>query len=469
MNSDLIAVLFALAVAHFITANLIALLLLGSALRSLRLRQRRTLQFEAPDAASSPLTLPLSAIVPAYNEEDSVVDSVLAILRGAIPELEVIVVDDGSTDGTVERVRDAFEMEPVPVMHHQPIPTRPIEQLLRSRRHSNVWLICKENGGKADALNAGANLARFRYLLMTDADSIFDPGSLLTAIAAVGFDPRSHVGVGGMVRVRNGMTVADGGIAERRLPPSLLGRFQVIEYAAAMTGNRAGWDAINGAPVLSGAFSIWRRDVVLELGGMTHETTHEDIEFTLRVHEHFRRRGEPYRITTLSDAVVWTEAPHRWRDLYAQRKRWQRVVYECVWRYRRMIGNPRYGEVGTITMTYMLLFEALGPFIEVGTIALVIALFVMDALSVAHLLLFVVFSAALVALTRIVSIAADSWTFQRFPVSAMVRLSALALFELLLYRPVILAARIMAFPEFLSGRRTWERARRETRESTHAA
>ena len=396
------------------------------------------------------------------------VDAVHAILHAGVPDLEVIVVDDGSTDRTVARLRDAFDLAAVPATHPEPLPSARVETLLRSRTRPNVWVVCKANGGKADAINAGVNLARFRYVLLTDADSIFEPGALLAAMTAIGFDARAHVGVGGMVRVRNGMTVRDGRLVERRLPRSLLGMFQVVEYMGAMTGSRAGWNAVNGVPVLSGAFSIWRRDVILALGGMSRDTTHEDIEFTLRAHEHFRRTGEPYRITTLADVVVWTEAPHRWGDLYRQRKRWQRVVYECVWRYRRMIFNPRYGAVGTVTMPYMLVFEALGPFFEVGALVLVVLLFALGMLSPLHLALFLVFSATLVALTRIVSIAVDASLYGRFPPRAVLRLACVAMLELFLYRPVILAARLMAFPEFVSGRRTWERARRETREVAHA-
>jgi cellulose synthase/poly-beta-1,6-N-acetylglucosamine synthase-like glycosyltransferase len=462
--SGIVEVVFALAIAHFVLANVIALILVGAASRSVSRRWQQTLRPEAPDLVPSPLTLPLSVIVPAFNEEAAVVDAVLSILNSGVTELEVIVVDDGSTDDTAARLIARFDLARVEATHLQPLKTCKVEEVLHSRAYPNLWLIRKQNGGKADSVNAGVNLARFRYILMTDADSIFEPGALPAAMTEIGFDAGAHVGAGGMIRVRNGMKVSDGRIVEWRLPSTMLGQFQVAEYLGAMAGSRAGWNFINGVPVLSGAFSIWRRDVVLELGGMSRETTHEDIEFTFRVHEHFRRRREPYVVTMLSDAVIWTEVPHRWRDLYAQRKRWQRVVFECVWRYRRMIANPKYGEFGTITMPYMLLFEALGPFVEVVTIALVVFLFFQGLLSVQYLALFLVFSAALVGLTRIAAIVVDTALYRRFPPRALIRLALVALLELFLYRPIILIARIMAFPEFLTGRKTWERARREPAE-----
>jgi cellulose synthase/poly-beta-1,6-N-acetylglucosamine synthase-like glycosyltransferase len=464
----MIEILFTIAIAHFIIANLIALFLLGAASRSVRERWQQTLRPEAPDLVPSPLTLPLSAIVPAFNEQGAIVDSVLAILDSGVPELEIIVVDDGSVDETAARLTSRFDMMIVEATHPEPLKTAKVDELLQSRVHPNLWLIRKQNGGKADAVNAGANLARFRYLLVTDGDSIFEPGALTGAMTALGFNAGAHIGVGGMIRVRNGMKVSEGRLVERRLPKTMLEQFQVVEYMGAMAGSRAGWNFINGVPVISGAFGIWRRDVLLELGGMTRETTHEDIEFTFRVHEHFRRVRQPYLVTTLSDSVIWTEAPHRWKDLYLQRKRWQRVGLECMWRYRRMILNPRYGEVGTITMPYMLLFEALGPFMEVITLVLVVVLWFQGMMSLQYLALFLVFSAALVALTRIAAIAVDTTLYHRFPPRALLRLALVALLELFLYRPIILIARIMAFPEFLTGRKTWEQTRREPMEAAHA-
>ena len=457
----MITVLFSIAVAHFVIANLIAIVLMGAALRSVRHRWQQTLRHDVFDRIGSPLTLPLSAIVPSFNEQDSVANAVYALLNSELPELEIIVVDDGSTDQTVARITEQFEMAAAPYTHPQPLHTSRVTALYNSRVHPNLWLLCKENGGKADAVNAGVNLARFRYVLVTDADSVFEPGALRGAVTALGFNASTHVGVGGMVRVRNGMTVENGRITDFRLPRSLLGQFQVVEYMGAMTGSRAGWNAINGVPVLSGAFSIWRRDVILTLGGMSLTTTHEDIEFTMRVHEHFRRQREPYFITTLPDAVVWTEGPHRWRDLYQQRKRWQRVVLECVWRYRRMIANPRYGEVGTITMPYMLVFEALGPFIELAAFALAVMLYLQGHIAPHILALYLIAAASLVAVTRIAAVAVEGALYSRFPPTAMLRLAFIALAELFLYRPVILMARLMAFPEFLTGRKTWERVKRQ--------
>ena len=457
----MVKLLFSIAVVHFVLANIIALLLLVAASRSVWRRWQQTLRRETSAPEPSPLMLPLSAVLPAFNEEESVVDAVLALLNSKVPELEIIVVDDGSTDGTASRMQAYFEMTAIQPVHQELLETATVHEVMRSQTNPNVWLIRKENGGKADSVNAGVNLARYRYVLVSDADSIFEPGALTTALTTLGFNAGAHVGMGGMLRVRNGMQIEDGRVVSQKLPDSLLGQFQVAEYMGAMAGSRAGWNFINGVPVLSGAYGIWRRDVLLELGGMTRETTHEDIEFTFRVHEHFRRLGKPYMISTMPDSVVLTEAPHRWIDLYRQRKRWQRVVLECAWRYRRMIANPRYGEVGTITMPYILIFEALGPLIEVATIVLVIVLAIQGLLSAQVFGLFLIFAASLVAITRIVAIVIDSALYHRFPPHALWRLSLVALLEFFIYRPVILFARIMAWPEFFLGRKTWERARRE--------
>lgn len=457
----MIRLLFSIAVVHFVMANVIALVLLAAASRSVWRRWQQTLRRDHSEPAPSPLMLPLSAVLPAFNEQDSVVDAVLALLASQIPDLEIIVVDDGSTDETALRLQTRFEMTAIQPVHQELIATAPVREVLRSQSNPNVWLIQKENGGKADAVNAGVNLARYRYVLVSDADSLFEPGALRNALITMGFNAGAHVGLGGMIRVRNGMQIKEGRVVAQKLPHSLLGQFQVAEYMGAMVGSRAGWNFINSVPVLSGAFGIWRRDVLLELGGMTLETTHEDIEFTLRVHEHFRRLGRPYLITTQPDAVALTDAPHRWIDLYRQRKRWQRVVLECAWRYRRMIANPKYGEVGTIMMPYLVVFEALGPLVELAAIMLVVILALQGQLAANVFLLFVIFAASLVALTRITAIVMDSVLYHRFPPHALWRLSLIALLEFFIYRPVILAARVLAWPEFFRGRKTWERARRE--------
>jgi len=458
-----IAAIYVVLLAHFLTVQLIYFLLLLTSLAGAARRWRESRETDLDRLAESSLTMPVSVIVPAWNEEAGVVHTVQSVLRSRHPQFEVLVVDDGSTDATVRRLVDAFDLTSDEAFYPEPLETEPVEQVLRSRVDARLRVLRKRNGGKADAVNAGVNIARYRWLALTDADCVFHPEALLRVCRAIGRDPEHVVAAGGQLRLLNGMRVRDGEIVEMRQPRSLVARFQVVEYLGAFIGNRIGWSVLNGVPVLSGGFSAWRRDVVLELDGFTEETTHEDIEMTLRIHEAMRRRREPYRIVSLPDPIVWTEGPERWRDLYMQRKRWQRVVFECVWRFRRMLFNPRYGVVGTMTMPHLLLYEALGPFLELAAWGLTIWLAIAGLLDWSLLGLFLLLLVALNAATRILSLATDAWHYGAYPPRALITLPLLALLEYPIYRPTILAARVVAFLEFLTGRRTWERVQRSER------
>jgi cellulose synthase/poly-beta-1,6-N-acetylglucosamine synthase-like glycosyltransferase len=411
--------------------------------------------------AASPLTIPVSVVIPAYNEEIHICNTVHSVLGSQFPEFEVIVVDDGSQDGTLAALIAEFQLEPQLAFHPQPLPSQPVRRLLRSRLYPELWVISKQNGGKADACNAGANLARYRYVLMTDADCVFEPDTLLRTMGTVNFGADRIIGVGGTRRVLNGAPVETGIIRRRGLPRRWVERFQALEYASAFLTNRLGWSRLNCVPVLSGAFSAWRRDALLELGGWSRETTHEDMDLTIRAHELFRRKGKPYAVMSLPDPVIWTEVPHTWRGLYVQRKRWQRVAFETVWMYRRMLFNPRYGTVGLLGMPYLLVFEALGPFFELAAYLLTVMLFLSGQMHTGLFLTFLTVSLGLNALMRLTALVVDLVYYEDLSLRDLLTLSLLAALEFVIYRPVILLARLVAFPEFLRGHRAHERAHRE--------
>jgi cellulose synthase/poly-beta-1,6-N-acetylglucosamine synthase-like glycosyltransferase len=453
-------IIFVLILFYFLALNLTyASLWLTSVLHGKRF-VRRSGHTNFGRIAESPLTIPISVIVPAYNERSCIVDGIYSILKSDHPALEIIVVDDGSTDDTLETIQSEFDLQVVDLFYPAPLHTAPILRTYKSSVYPQLTVVAKANGGKADAVNAGINISRYRFVTVTDADTVFHPQALLRASNVVNQDPGRIVAIGGQVRVKNGLTIERGAIVRRGLPDTLVARFQQVEYAGAFLGNRVGWNVFNGTPVLSGAFAIWRRDFLIAQGGMSKETTHEDIEITLHAHAYHRNKGELYLILCVPDAVVWTEVPFRWRDLYNQRKRWQRVVYEVVWRYRRMLFNPRYGTVGWITMPYLFIYEAAGPWIEVTSYILVIYFLVSGWLSVQLLILFLIVSFGFSAFLRILSVLLDVNFFASYPPRSVFVLSGLALIESFVYRPVILVSRLQALFEFLAGRKTWERVQR---------
>lgn len=316
------------------------------------------------DMLSSDSTPPVSIIMPAFNEEAGIIDAVRSMTLMQYPRFEIIVVNDGSTDGTLAALVDAFRMEIVVAPYRGEIPTTRVRGVYRSTLPVPLVVVDKENGGRADANNTGVNLARYPYVLITDADIIIDPTALLLAMRRVVEDRVRVVAVGGNVRPINGNQVGRGRVTQPRLPGTDLERVQVLEYIRSFIGSRPGWSALNALPLISGAFGIFRRDVLVEVGGNARGHLGEDLDMTLRIHQHMRRKGQPYRMIYAPDAVAWTEVPSTKEVLRRQRIRWHRGLTATVRDYRSMIGNPRYGLLGLFSWPYMVLFEFFAPIIE---------------------------------------------------------------------------------------------------------
>ena len=454
---------FALLSAYFFTLNAsyLTLLALGAIANRRTSRELRATELQRIEQSS--LTVPVTIVIPAFNEQGTVADTIRSALDSRFPELEVLVVDDGSTDGMLAELRETFQLEPevrLPLAH---IPTAPVRAIYRSRIDERLWVISKDNGGKADASNVALNLARYRYLFVTDADGVFEPDALVRASRVLNFDPGRVVALGVTLRPLNGCEVHDGRIVSCVLPKSWAVRFQTIEYASVFLANRLGWGALNAVPVVSGGGGAWRKDTLLELGGFSTETTHEDLEMTMRLHARLREAGTPYRIAWAADAVVYTEVPSDWRGLYRQRKRWQRTLYEALWRERRMMFNPRYGMVGMLQMPHLLLYEALGPFIELAGYAFTIVVFVTGLVEGSYFLAFLAVAAGLNAVVRLASLVLDLVFYHRRSIGEVAWLSLASLLEYWVYRPFMLVARVPGFFEFLKGHHGHERAERGVR------
>ena len=337
-----IQIIYAVLLSYFLVLNLGTFGFVLMAIGENRVRQRQAQYTDLERVIGSDATIAVSVIVPAYNEEAVIRDTVLSVLASRHPQFEVIVVNDGSTDATMDVLHESFELELRDVFYPQPIETQRVRAVHRSRRHRNLWVVDKENGGEADACNAGVNIAYYPYILHTDADCVFEPDALVRVLHAINFDPRRIIGIGGQLRPSNGLRIRDGRIIGSRLPRSLVARFQVVEYMSAFLAHRLAWSRLNAVTVVAGGFGVWRRDVVIELGGYATDVTHEDIELTINAHRQFRRGRVPYRIVIVPDATIWTQVPSTWEGIRSQRKRWQRIVLEVLWKYRRMLFNPRW-------------------------------------------------------------------------------------------------------------------------------
>lgn len=308
---------------------------------------------------------PITLICPVFNEAAGVVASVNSLLALRYPETQIIVVNDGSADDSLQRLIAAFRLRPSQRVVRKVLPSADLRGIYESLHVPNLVVVDKANGGKADALNCGLNLARFPLVCCIDGDSLLENDALLR-VARPFMQNRDMAVCGGVIRPLNGCRVTPMGIRGIHLPGSWLARFQIVEYLRAFLFGRVGLASLDSLFIVSGAFGVFRRDLLVATGGFETATIGEDFELVVRLHRRLREWKRPHHITLVPDPVCWTEVPEHFRELGRQRNRWQRGLLETLWRHRRMILNPRYGRVGLFSMPYFLIFEGLAPVIEAG-------------------------------------------------------------------------------------------------------
>jgi cellulose synthase/poly-beta-1,6-N-acetylglucosamine synthase-like glycosyltransferase len=320
-------------VAYFVLLNVSYLATTVLAYFSLRRYSRRLKAVDIEELIGMAGAPPITLIAPAYNEEATCVEATRALLTLRYPAFDVIVVNDGSRDRTVEVMIEAFDLKPAWRVPTAELASAPVRAVYRSDRHQNLWLIDKDNGGKADALNVGLNYCRTPVFCAMDADTLLEPDALIRVVRPF-FENRTTVAAGGIIRIVNGSTVRLGRVDDVRLPGNLLARIQVLEYLRAFLAGRMGWSALDAMLIISGAFGLFRRETVVEAGGFATDTVGEDMELVVRLHRHCRERGIPYDIKFVPDPVAWTECPESLSVLGRQRDRWQRGLAQSLMRHR---------------------------------------------------------------------------------------------------------------------------------------
>lgn len=413
------------------------------------------------EAFDSPFTPGITVILPAFNEAAGIVQSVYSLLALRYPKYEVVVVNDGSTDDTVARLRDAFDLVPAHRAIRASIPTRPIAGSFVSRRNPNLWVLDKANGGKADALNAGLEAARHPYVCALDADALIETDALLRVAAPILEDPERVIATGGIVRIANGSTIDHGRVTAVRLPRNPLAVLQVLEYFRAFLIGRVGWTRLNALLIISGAFGLFQRDAVAEVGGFATDTVGEDMELVVRLHRHFRARGVPYRIEFVADPVCWTEVPEDIGSLSRQRRRWHRGLGQALWRHRGALGRPRYGAFGLVALPYFVLFEFLGPVIETLGAALTVVAFAAGDLSGASFVAFLMLAFLVGIVLSIAALALEEFNFHRHQRTRdVVSMVVYSVLENLGYRQLNDLWRVLALVDLARRRQGWGAHRR---------
>lgn len=356
----------------------------------------------------------ISILVPAYNEASTIAASIRSLLQLSYSEYEIVVINDGSQDATIDVLRKEFELFPFPEAYNTQLPTADIRAIYHSSLYANMRVIDKENGGKADSLNAGINLSLYPLFCCIDADSILQPDSLRRAVQPF-LDDHRTVASGGTVRIANGCRVENGFLTKIGLPANLLALFQIVEYLRAFLFGRLGWSPMNAMLIISGAFGIFRKEAVVTVGGYRSDTIGEDMELVVRLHRHLRLADKPYRITFVPDSVCWTEAPEDLRTLKNQRIRWQRGLCESLTKNLDLMFHPKGGTIGWMAFPFMAVFEGIGPAIEVCGYGFLTLGFMMGFVSVQAWLILLIAAIGLGILLSMSALLLEEMSFHMYP------------------------------------------------------
>lgn len=318
--------------------------------------------------------LPVSILVPAYNEGITIESTIRSLLELDYKLYEIIVVDDGSTDQTSQIVREAFHMAHIRRPIQRKLKCAPVEAVYETRDYKvPITLIRKKNGGKGDALNMGINAAQYPYFLSMDADSVLQRDSLKKIVRPV-LEEDGVIAVGGAVRPCNDAKLENGQVVQYHMPRKLLPCMQVLEYDRSFLAARILFDKFNGSIIISGAFGLFKKNLVIDAGGYDSKTVGEDMELVVKLHVFCREHEIPYSIRYATDAVCWTQAPEKLSDLCRQRKRWHIGLYQSMIKHHSVFLNTKYGLISYISYFYFLIYELLSPYIEVlGTLFMVLA------------------------------------------------------------------------------------------------
>ena len=405
--------------------------------------------------------VPISIIVPAYNEEITVVDTVRSLLTLEYRAYEIIVVDDGSKDRTSEVLAKAFDMHLV----HRPI-RRQVdcqrEEFIYETRAQKVplTLIRKKNGGKADSLNMGINAANFPYFICMDADSVLQYDSLRRIVQPVLADG-NVVAVGGIVRISNDVELENGRVQRYRLPRNILAFMQVLEYDRSFLASRILFDRFNGSLIISGAFGLFKKSTVIAVGGYDRKTLGEDMELVVKLHEYCTSNSIPYSIRYASDAICWTQAPERMRDLCKQRRRWHLGLFQSMYKHRTMFSNHRFGAVSFVSYLYFLIYELLSPFIEIFGVCTMALAWWFDLINVPFMVLFFLIYAVFGAILTLTAFFSRIYTADlTVSFGDGVRAACLCLFELVFLRFILAWVRCTAFIGYRKRWLSWGRIER---------
>lgn len=316
---------------------------------------------------ASPLAPGITIIAPAYNEGLTIVENIRSLLSLQYVNYEVMVVNDGSKDDTLQKMIEAYDLVRIDKVIDPEWSCKPIRGVYKSKQRSfsKLTVIDKVNGGKSDALNTGIQLSEMKYVGCIDVDCLLLPDALLHVVKS--FYQRSAkrvIAVGGVIRIANSCKISGGKLEEIRLPKNWLAKFQLLEYTRSFLLGRMAWGRIDSLLIISGAFGFFDREIALAVGGYDTGTVGEDMEIVFRMRRYMHEREIPYTIEYIPDPLCWTEVPESTKILVNQRDRWARGNLETLYTHKDMFFNPKFGRLGMLSYPYWFFYEWLAPLLE---------------------------------------------------------------------------------------------------------
>ena len=399
--------------------------------------------------------VPISVLVPAYNESATIVDNTRNLLSLDFGNYEVIVINDGSKDNTLDLLKDAFHLIQIDQPYKRSIPTQEVRALYRSAEYPNLVVVDKENGGKADALNAGINVSMYPVFVSIDADSILERSSLAKIIYSFMIDPKC-VAVGGIIRIASGCEIVNGELREIELSNKPLLMLQTNEYLRAFLTGRIGFHKMGMLLIISGAFGAFNKQLVIEAGGYTPRCIGEDMELVVKLHQHMLRGKHAYSIKFLPDPVCWTQPPDTLRDLKKQRKRWHIGLIDTLLRHRDMAFRPEYGRVGMFCLPYFWIFELIGPVFEVMGYISVPVSFLLGVVDLHFMLSFFLVAVLYGIILSVGALLMEERTFRKYPrISQLMKLFLYAVLDNFGYRQLNTIYKVEAMAGYRKNKSSW--------------
>ena len=317
--------------------------------------------------------IPISILVPAYNEEVTIVDSINSLLNLDYPAYEIVIVNDGSKDNTVGEVIEHFHLKKVSKPYRRLVESNEALGIYEGTGKVKIILVDKPNGGKSDALNMGINVSSYPLFLCVDADSMLQVDALQRIVEPF-LEDDTTVAAGGNIKISNHVVIDEGKVLDVETPKQPLVIFQMIEYLRVFLNSRISLNGINGNLIISGAFGLYNKRAIVNVGGYTNGLMGEDMEIIMKVHSYNRKNKIPYTTSYVPDAICWTQVPEDIKTLKRQRRRWHVGLGQSLKMHSYMFLNPKYGLVGMVSFPYFLFFEYITPFLEItGMISIVLS------------------------------------------------------------------------------------------------